>query len=450
MSKLWRETAERAIQYNQQIRDRRVYPDASAIDQLAQFDEPFPTDSTPDTEVIAMLDDLGSPATVAVTGGRYFGFVQGGSLPVTVASNWLTTTWDQNTALTVMSPIATKLDEIAVRWVIEALGLPEECNGGIVTGATMANFTALATARHHLLARAGWDVEADGLFGAPEIKVIVGAEVHSSMQQALMMVGFGKNRLITIPTDEQGRMLASELPELDEMTLVCVQAGNVNTGAFDPIDQICDQANQAGAWVHIDGAFGIWANATTRYTHLTQGIEKADSWATDGHKWLNVPYDSGVVITKHPDSMRAAMMVDAPYLAQNEARQPAHYTPELSRRARGIDIWAALKSLGKKGLSDLIEGCCAHASFLADGLREAGFTVHHDVVINQVFVSFGDPEKTDRVIAQAQQDGVMWAGRSVWQGQVGMRLSVSSWATTHKDIEQTLQAIIDAEEKVRA
>lgn len=397
-----------------------------------------------------MLDEIGSPATVATMGGRYFGFVQGGSVPASVAANWLAAVWDQNAALNTLSPIAAKLDEVAMRWVIEALGLPDRCNGGFVTGATTANFVALAAARHHLLARAGWDVEANGLFGAPEIKVVVSDEVHASVLQALMMVGFGKERVHRVPTDAQGRMIASELPELDDMTLLCLQAGNVNSGAFDPAEDIIAKAYENGAWVHVDGAFGLWVLATENYAHLTKGYEQADSWAADGHKWLNVPYDCGVVMTQHPQAMRTAMTTVAPYLVQDETRQPSHYTPEQSRRARGIEVWAALKAMGKQGLCEMIEGCCAHALFLADGLREAGFTIHNDVVINQVFVSFGDAETTDRVIEQVQRDGVLWAGRSVWQGHVGMRLSVSSWATTHDDMQKTLAAIIHASEVSKA
>lgn len=444
MSDLLRDAANRAITYNNTIHNRHVFPTDEALANLEQFDEPLPDIGTDDATVIAMLDELGSPATVATMGGRYFGFVQGGSLPATVATNWLAAVWDQNAALNTLSPIAAKLDEIAMRWVIDALGLPEHCNGGFVTGATTANFVALAAARHHLLARAGWDVEAKGLFGAPEIKVVVSDEVHASVLQALMMVGFGKERVHRVPTDEQGRMIAAELPDLDDMTLVCLQAGNVNSGAFDPADEIIPIAHEKGAWVHVDGAFGLWIMATENYVHLAKGYENADSWAADGHKWLNVPYDCGVVITQHPQAMRTAMTTTAPYLVQDETRQPSHYTPEQSRRARGIEVWAALKSLGKQGLCQMVEDCCEHAAYLANGLREVGYTVHNDVVINQVFVSFGDAETTDRVIHQAQRDGVMWAGRSVWQGHVGMRLSVSSWATTHDDMQKTLAAIIEA------
>lgn len=436
-----KEAAERGTRYVETIRERRVFPDAEAIAALAAFDEAFPNEPASPEEIICQLDELGSPATVATTGSRYFGFVTGGILPAALAASWLMSAWDQNGGLRIGSPINGKLEDVALNWVVDALGLPEETVGGFVTGATMANFTALAAARHHLLARKGWDVEAKGLYGAPEIKIVVGNEVHVSVLQALMMLGFGKERVIRVPVDSQGRMLADALPPLDDLTIVCIQAGNVNSGAFDPATAICQAANQAGAWVHVDGAFGLWVLASPKLRHLAAGYELADSWATDGHKWLNVSYDNGIVLCKHPEAIRGAMTVRAPYLIMGAEREPEHYTPEQSRRSRGIEIWAALKSLGRTGLADLIERDCQLAAKFAAGLKAAGFEILNEMVINQILVSFGDKEKTLKTITAIQAEGTLWAGQSEWQGKTGMRLSVSSWATTEADIERCLEAI---------
>lgn len=442
MSDFLHDAAERGIQYINTINERRVFPTQEAIDALSQFDEPFPNNPTDPAVIVKLLDDVGSPATVATTGGRYYGFVNGAILPASVAASWLMTAWDQNGALRVMSPITAALEDIALRWVLESLNFPTDFGGSFVTGATAANFTGLAAARHHLLKRVGWDVELQGLFGAPELKVVVGDEVHVSLLQALSMLGLGRERVIRVPVDAQGRMKADSLPELDDMTIVCLQAGNVNSGAFDPADEICDAAHEVGAWVHVDGAFGLWVLASPEKRHLVQGYEKADSWATDGHKWLNVSYDNGIVLCRYPQAIQAAMSVNAPYLAQDTAREPLNYTPENSRRARGIEIWAALKSLGRAGLAEMIELDCRHAQRFAEGFREAGFTVHNEVNINQVVVSFGDSETTRQVMAAIQVDGTLWAGGTVWQGHTAMRLSVSAWCTSDDDVEKSLAAII--------
>jgi glutamate/tyrosine decarboxylase-like PLP-dependent enzyme len=436
-----KEAAERGMRYAETIRERRVSPSPEAIEALRAFDEPFPDSPTPAEDIICQLDELGSPATVASTGSRYFGFVTGGILPAAMAASWLMSAWDQNGGLRIGSPIGAKLEDVALAWLVDALGLPKETAVGFVTGATMANFTGLAAARHYLLARKGWDVEAKGLYGAPEIKVVVGDEVHVSLLQALQMLGLGKERLIRVPVDSQGRMLADKLPELDDLTILCIQAGNVNSGAFDPAKAICEKAKEAGAWVHVDGAFGLWVLASPTLKHLAEGLELADSWATDGHKWLNVSYDNGLVFCRHPEAMRGAMGVSAAYLITGAEREPDHYTPELSRRARGVEIWAALKSLGRKGLADLIERDCQLAARFAAGLKAVGFEILNEVVINQVLVSFGDKEKTLKTIAAIQEDGTMWAGQSVWQGKTGMRISVSSWATTEADIDRCVEAI---------
>jgi glutamate/tyrosine decarboxylase-like PLP-dependent enzyme len=442
MKELLNDAAQRAIRYLEGINKRSVAPSKEALKAMEALNIPLPETPTDAQKVLEQLDTFGSPATVASAGGRYFGFVIGGALPASVAANWLAAAWDQNAVLWVASPVTSHLEEIAGRWLIDIFGLPEDTACGFVTGATMANFTALAAARHAVLQKQGWDVEEQGLFGAPEIKVVVGDEVHASVSKALSMLGLGRARLTRVPADGQGRIRADALPELDETTILCIQAGNVNTGAFDPAEEICAAANEAGAWVHVDGAFGLWAAAAPGKAHLMAGYEKADSWATDAHKWLNVPYDSGLVLCRDENSLRAAMSANASYLIKTEQRQTSDYTPELSRRARGVEVWAALLSLGRGGLADLIERTCRYAEQFARGLQDAGFEVLNEVALNQVLVKFGDAETTRKVIAAVQEEGTMWAGGSVWQGHTAMRISVSSWTTTEQDIEQSLDALI--------
>ena len=441
MEKLLSEAAQRASRYVSEVPRRRVAPRPEDIAKLDGLGGPPPADPSDPAAVIALLDDLGSPATMASTSGRYFGFVTGGALPVTLAANWLAGAWDQNAGLHATSPLGAKIEEIAAQWLCNIFGLPETCGVGFTTGATMANFTCLAAARHALLKRAGWNVEDDGLFGAPPLTVVVGAEVHVSLLKALSMLGLGRTRVITVPADEQGRMKSADLPGLNERTIVCMQAGNVNTGAFDPAAEICARAHQMGAWVHVDGAFGLWAAAAPPRAYLMKGVCEADSWGTDCHKWLNVPYDCGVAFVRDAESLRDAMIVSAAYLHTGNKREPAHYSPEASRRARGVEVWAAIRSLGRSGLAELIERNCRLAKRFAEGLRQSGFTVLNDVVLNQVLVSFGSPETTRRVIAEVQSEGTCWCGGTEWHGHAAMRISVSSWATTEADVDASLKAI---------
>jgi glutamate/tyrosine decarboxylase-like PLP-dependent enzyme len=434
--------AERARRYVETIADRGVAPTAAAIADLSKFHEPFPEHGTDPGAVVATLDELGSPATIASTGRRYFGFVIGGALPAAMAAGWLAGAWDQNAAMRAMSPVAAELEEVVIAWICEALHLPASCAGGLVTSATMANFTALAAARYALLAKAGWNVNDDGMFGAPPINVVVGEEIHSLALKALALAGFGKKRVTVVEADEQGRMRADKFPKVNDRTIVLLQAGNVNTGSFDPADEICTRAKSDGAWVHVDGAFGLWAAASPKYRHLTLGFELADSWATDAHKWPNAGYDSGVAIVRDGNALRNAMIATAAYLDPSARREPMYHTPDASRRARGVELWATLKSLGKSGLADLIARTCAHAQNFASGLRDAGYGILNDVVINQVLVSFGTPEQTREVIRRVQEDGTCWCGGTVWQGKTAMRISVSSWATTAADVEQSLAAIV--------
>jgi glutamate/tyrosine decarboxylase-like PLP-dependent enzyme len=439
---LLQQAAEKARKYVRGIAERRVSPTASDLANLAKFREPFPNGPSDPSKVLEMLDEVGSPATVATTGGRSFGFVNGGTLPASLAANWLAAAWDQNAALRVISPVAAELEDVVLRWVCEALDLPETCGGGLVTCATTANFAALAAARHAILARAGWNVADDGMFGAPPIEVVVGEEVHASILKALSLAGLGKKRVTRVEVDARGRMRADKLPRLGERTVVCIQAGDVNTGAFDPAAEICALAHGQGAWVHVDGAFGLWARVSPKLRHLAEGFEQADSWVTDAHKWPNVSYDCGIVLVKDGLALRSAMTVTAPYLIAGALREPMYHTPEASRRARGIELWAALKSLGRDGLCALIERTCSHAQRFAAGFRKAGFEVLNEVVINQVLVSFGSPEVTQKIIRTIQEDGTCWCGGTVWRGRSAMRLSVSSWATTEADVDLCLETII--------
>ena len=442
--------AEKAQAYVNNVSNRRVSPCEASLAMFAELHEPFPASSTPPSDVIKRLDQVGSATTMATTGGRYFGFVNGGMVPAAMAANWLAAAWNQNAALRVMSPIAAELEEIVLQWVCEALGLPQECAGGLVTCATMASFTALVTARQALSERLGWDVAADGMFGAPPIEVVVGAEVHASILKALSLAGFGRRRVTIVEADGQGRMRADKLPPLSERTIVCMQAGNVNTGAFDPAPEICQAARDQGAWVHVDGAFGLWARISPKFDRLTRGYEQADSWATDAHKWPNVGYDSGLVLARNGEALRTSMGISAAYLEPGSRREPMYHNPESSRRARGVELWAAMKSLGRSGLCALIERTCARAQQFAAALRNGGFDVLNDVVINQVLVSFGRPEVTREVIRRVQEDGTCWCGGTVWQGKTAMRISVSSWATTEADVERSLEAIVRIGRECRA
>lgn len=441
MDNLLRDAAERAIRYLNTLPDRPVYPTDQALEGLAALDVELPEQPVDPRTVLAQLDEVGSPATVATAGPRYFGFVVGGALPATLAASWLANAWDQNAGMVTGSPVAARLEEISLRWMLDLLGLPPTCGGAFVTGATAANLCGLTAARHALLARAGWDVEARGLFGAPELRVVVGDEVHLSVIKALGLVGLGRERVERVAVDDQGRLRADELPELDERSIVCLQAGNVNTGAFDPFEEVCAKARAAGAWVHVDGAFGLWALASPRLASLARGLQLADSWGTDGHKWLNVPYDSGLAFVREPQNLVAAMGGQAAYLMETERREPWHFTPEMSRRARGVEVWAALASLGRAGLAQMLERCCDQARAFAQGARELGFEVLNDVVLNQVLIDVGGPQRTAAAIAGLQNDGTLWVGGTSWQGRSPMRVSFSSWATQDQDVERTLEVL---------
>jgi glutamate/tyrosine decarboxylase-like PLP-dependent enzyme len=434
------DAAHRSIRYLDEVGARPVAP--RGLEALARLEEPLPSRGDP-KETLRLLDEVVSPATMAMAGPRFFGFVIGGALPVTVAASWLAAAWDQNNGLFTPTPGASTLEEVALAWLVDLLGLPAGTGAGFVTGATVANFSCLAAARHEVLARAGWNVEADGLFGAPPITVIVGAEAHPTLFKSLGMLGLGRARVVRVPVDGQGRMRAEALPVIAGPTIVCAQAGNVNTGAVDPLDAIVDRAKAGGAWVHVDGAFGLWAAASPALRARVAGIARADSWGTDAHKWLNVTYDSGIAFVRDVHALRGAMAITAEYLpTETPRRNPSDHTPELSRRARGIEVWAALRTLGREGVAELVERTCRHARRFAEGLAHEGFEILNEVVLNQVLVAFGEPAETERVVAGIQTDGTCWAGITGWQGRTAMRISVSSWATTDEDVERSLEAMI--------
>jgi glutamate/tyrosine decarboxylase-like PLP-dependent enzyme len=432
------------------IHDRHVGVTERAWNGMRALGGAMPTNGEPAECILRSLDEAGSPATTAIMGGRFFGGVIGGSLPVTVAAHWIAGAWDQNACLYEISPISAYLEEVVLGWLIELFGLPGSSAGALVTGTQMADVTALAAARHSLLDGLGWDVESQGLFGAPPIHVVVGDEVHATMLKALALLGFGRERVIRVPVDSQGRMLAGKIPKLTGPTIICAQLGNVNTGACDPIGEICEIAKNLGAWVHVDGAFGLWAATAPGRRHLVAGFREADSWATDGHKWLNTPHDCGIAIVRNQEALGRAMAISAAYYGPLTKRQPMQWCPESSRRARAIELWAALRFLGKEGIAEQVERTCRHASRFAERLSKAGYEVLNQVELNQVLVAFGTDDQTDRVIEAVQSDGTCWCGATTWRGRRAMRISVSSWATSSNDVDRSCDAIERLAQQVAA
>jgi glutamate/tyrosine decarboxylase-like PLP-dependent enzyme len=441
--------ANRVSEYQRDADERPVNARTGVNELTAMVGGPLPDGPTDPAEAVRQLADAVDAGSVATIGPRYFGFVTGGAYPATVAADWLATGADQNVAVYVMSPVGAVVEDVAAGWLRDIFGLPRDASAGFTTGAMMANFTGLAAARHHVLAKAGWDVEADGLQGAPRVHVVVGSERHATIDASLRYLGLGHGTAHVVPADEQGRLradlLAGVLADCDGPTIVCAQAGNVNSGGFDPIAEICKLAQTHGAWVHVDAAFGLWAAASPSLRGLVAGIDQADSWATDAHKWLNVPYDSGLVFVAHPDAHRAAMRKTASYLGEEVAglRDGDSYAPESSRRARGMAVWMALRTLGRSGVADLVDRCCALARRFAEQLAAVpGVEVLNDVVLNQVVVRFGDSDDTTRrVIAAAQADGTSWFGGTVWRGVAAARISVSNWSTTEADVDRSVAAI---------
>jgi glutamate/tyrosine decarboxylase-like PLP-dependent enzyme len=436
-----------ACNYLRDIRQRNVNVTQEALDRLPALGGRLAAKGENPQAILRLLDEIGSPATMATMGGRFFGGVIGGSLPVAVGAHWMADAWDQNACLFDLSPISAYLEDVVLRWLVELFDLPSGSGGAFVTGTQMADVTALAAARSAVLHKLGWDVENDGLFAAPPINVIVGEEVHATMLKALALLGFGRSRVHVVPADSQGRMKANRIPRISGPVIVCTQVGNVNTGACDPVAEICEVAHDMDAWVHVDGAFGLWAATAPERKHLVDGVQHADSWATDAHKWLNVPQDSGIAIVRKPEALRRAMSITASYLNPTETREPMQWGPESSRRARAIEIWAALRSLGTQGIAELIERTCQHATKFAEGFRSAGYAVLNDVVLNQVLVSFGDDGTTAQVLRSIQEEGTCWCGGTVWKGRRAMRISVSSWATTESDVLRSLNAMLQIAQK---
>jgi glutamate/tyrosine decarboxylase-like PLP-dependent enzyme len=452
--------SEGATRFLRGLPERPVAATAGTEELRARLGGPLPDGPSDPAEVVAELAELADDGLVASAGPRFFGFVVGGSLPAALAADWLASAWDQNAGLFVLGPAAATVEDVAAGWLIDLFGLPPTASTGFVTGGQMANVTGLAAARHHVLAAAGWDVERDGLGGAPPVQVVVGAERHVTIDAALRFLGLGSGRVRAVATDDQGRMdpaaLAATLAGGQGPTIVCAQAGNVNTGAVDPLAAICATAHDHGAWVHVDGAFGLWAAASPARRHLVAGVEQADSVATDAHKWLNVPYDSGLVFVAHPEAHLAAFSTVAGYLTPGQAgeRDPDAFTPEFSRRARGFPVWAALRSLGRSGVAAMVERCCAHARRFADALGAApGVEVLNEVVLNQVLVRFPDPggdhdARTREVVRRVQAGGTLWLSGTAWHGMAAMRISVSNWSTTGDDVDRSVAAILEATKEV--
>jgi glutamate/tyrosine decarboxylase-like PLP-dependent enzyme len=434
-------TAELAADFYDSLPSRRVVPDATAAELRAALGGPLPQSPSDPRRVVEELAAAADPGLVASAGGRYFGFVIGGSVPASLAADWLATAWDQNAGLYIASPASSVVEEVAGSWLIELLGLPKHASFGFVTSGQAANFTALAAARHHVLARAGWDVEHDGLNGAPRIRVVVGEKRHGTIDRALRMLGLGAPSDV-VPADDQGRLLVDRVDLTDEPTILCAQAGDVSTGSFDLFHALADARNSVpNCWLHVDGAFGLWAAVPASLRHLVAGVDRADSWAIDAHKWLNVPYDSGIAFTAHPESHSGAFSARSAYLVFDaETRDELDWNPEHSRRARGFAVYAAIRSLGRSGIAELVERCCRHARQFAAGLEELGAEVLNDVVLNQVLFRFATDEETTAALSAVQSDGDAWMSGTTWDGRPAIRISVSSWQTTDDDVERTLAA----------
>lgn len=436
------DAANRAAAYVSSVRERDVFPTAEALRGLDRLPRELGETGLGASKVLALLDDLGSPATVASTGGRYFGFVTGGTEPAAAAASVLLGAWDQNVALPAMSPAAARLDETAARWCLRLLGLPETAVAAFCSGASIANLTCVLAARDALLHRAGWSVEERGLAGAPPLRVVASAEIHASMRKALRAAGIGTGQVEWAPVDECGRVRSDRFPAVDGLTLVLLQAGNVNTGHSDPFGEILPAVREAGGWAHVDGAFGLWAAASEARRHLVEGVALADSWATDAHKWLNAPYDSGIAICRDPADLRRAMVFNAAYLDDEAGRASGHLGLQMSQRARGAEVWAVLAALGRRGVADLVDRYCGLAGQMARRLEAAGAVVLVPQALNQVLVRFDDDATTEAVIAAVQAEGTCWAGGTVWQGRRAMRVSVCDASTTAEDIAVSAAAIV--------
>jgi glutamate/tyrosine decarboxylase-like PLP-dependent enzyme len=444
---IFRQAQKYAFDYADNVLKRNVYPTSDAISGLDVFVEKLPESTGNATEILEQLNRYGTPASVAQTGGRYFGFVNGGVIPASLAARWLSDFWDQNTALYVISPIASKLEEVSESWLKELFGLPEKIVAGFVSGSSLAIFCGLAAARYRIFQKNNWDINKKGFCGAPKVRVVAGRKAHGTVVKAIALLGFGIDNIEWVKTDTQGRIIPSEIPELNESTILVLQAGNVSSGAFDLFDEICEKANKAHAWVHIDGAFGLWAAASSRLNHLTKGMEKADSFSVDGHKTLNVPYGSGIVLCNDKEALTHALHASGSYIAYSEYRDGMLYTPEMSRRARAIEVWAALKYLGKEGVDKLVSGLHKRAVQIGQELKDENFQILNDVVFNQVVVACDSDKITVQTMRHIQESGECWVGGASWDGKAVIRVSICSWATTEDDITRSVDAFITARNK---
>lgn len=433
-----------AGEYIDALEDRPVFPGEASLQAMNVLDEPLPENPSEPLTALKLLHETGSPASVAQTSGRYFGFVNGGMIPVGLAAKWLADVWDQNTAHYVMSPINSRLEEICECWIVSLLRLPESTAAGFVSGTTIANFSGLCAGRNELLRRRGWDVVKKGLYGAPRIRVIVGADAHAAVYKSISMLGLGSDNVEIVSADDQGRMRPDQMPRLDEGALVVAQVGNVNSGAIDPVGAICDRARASGSWVHVDGAFGLWARVLPSMNEICDGIEKADSWSVDAHKTLNVPYDSGMVLCQDREALTSAFKTSASYLQWSKHRDSMNFRPSMSNRARVIELWAVLKTLGREGVRQLVEQLCQNARLFAGLLAEEGFEIHNDVVFNQVLASCDEDALTTATLRNIQASGECWCGGSTWRGRAVIRISVCDWATKPKDVQRSVRAFVQA------
>jgi len=446
---LYDQAKEYAYDYLEKTPTRKVFPSREAIEALEAFDEPVPLMSQNPREILEKLHKYGSPGTVLHTGGRYFGFVIGGTIPVSLAARWLGDFWDQNAGLYATSPIASKLETVTERWLRQLFGLPDNVISGFVSGTTTAVFCALAAARYRVLKQQGWDVNGKGLFNAPEIRIVAGRHAHGAVLKSISMLGLGRDNIEWVDVDQQGRIIPEKLPHLDQNTILILQAGNVNSGSFDPFPEICEKAVRAGAWIHIDGAFGLWAACSEKLNHLTKGFELANSWSVDGHKTLNTPYDCGIVMCNDREALASALHVTGSYLIHGENRDGYSFTPEMSRRSRIIELWAAISYLGRKGIEELVDGLHERSVQFAQEIKKAGFMVLNDVVFNQVLVACRNDDLTMRTLEHIQDSGECWCGSALWFDRTVIRISVCSWATTPDDISRAVRAFVKAYNEVR-
>jgi len=442
--KIFEEATRYAFDYIDKLKDGSVFPNEANLSNLEKFDIPLQNESANPLELLEKLHQYGSPNTVLNNSGRYFGFIIGGALPITQAAKWLTDIWDQVGGLYVTSPINAKIEEVCQKWLVDLFNLPKETVAGFTSGGIMANFSGLIAARYRLLKNLGWDINSKGLNGAPALKIVTHKHIHAAIKKSLAMLGYGYDNITWIDCDQEGRMLVESLPEIDSSTLIILCAGSANSGCFDDFESIIKKANDKGAWVHVDGAFGMWAAVSSSLSYLTKGMEKANSWAVDGHKALNTPYDSGVVLCKDEEALTAAFQASAGYIIYTDKkRDPFNYTPEFSKKSRALEMWVALYYLGKQGLDDLITMFHERTLQLKSGLEDIGFEVVNEVKYNQLMIRYKDDDSTNKILEQVQQSGKCWCGGSVWHGERVIRLSVCSWATTEEDIKITIAAFKD-------